>query len=195
MRRNGQDYPPKDLLRLVVGDIGKLPGGDRTNRYFRQLGFEIVELEGGQSDEYPGMATPDQVSEAAVETALSVEADLEDAIYAHPGLLESGLKICKEGGVTGRQVDAKAAGRIDLLAVDESGRLVVIELKAGIADRQVCGQIQAYMGWVRAHLAGGRAVRGLIVAHEFTERAKLAATVVPDLELREYRVRFEFAGV
>jgi RecB family endonuclease NucS len=93
----------------------------------------------------------------------------------------------------GRQFDAKAAGRIDLLAVDSQHDLVVVELKAGDADRQVCGQIQAYMGWVKANLAGSRNVRGIIVAHEFTERAKLAATVVPSLTLKRYRVNFIFA--
>ena len=87
----------------------------------------------------------------------------------------------------------KAAGRIDLLAVDSQQNLVVVEIKAGDADRQVCGQIQAYMGWVKANLAGQRGVRGIIVAHEFTERAKLAAMVVPDLSLKKYRVNFVFA--
>jgi len=94
----------------------------------------------------------------------------------------------------GRQFDAKAAGRIDLLAVDAQQNLVVVELKAGTVDRQVCGQIQAYMGWVKANLAGNRSVRGIIVGNEFTERAKLAATVVPGLSLKRYRVNFLFTN-
>jgi RecB family endonuclease NucS len=103
------------------------------------------------------------------------------------------LRLYEEQSSFGRQFDAKAAGRIDLLAVDSQQNLVVVELKAGDADRQVCGQIQAYMGWVKANLAGPRVVRGIIVAHEFTERAKLAATVVPGLTLKKYRVNFLFA--
>jgi RecB family endonuclease NucS len=71
------------------------------------------------------------------------------------------------------------------LAVDSKGNLVVIELKAGDADRQVCGQIQAYMGWVKEHLAGSREVRGIVVAHEFTERTRLASTVVPHTQLEK----------
>jgi RecB family endonuclease NucS len=98
--------------------------------------------------------------------------------------------MCLEKGC---QFDAKAAGRIDLLAGDSDQNLVVVELKAGNADRQVCGQIQAYMGWVKANLAGPKGLRGIIVAHEFTERAKLAATVVPGLTLKKYRVNFVFA--
>lgn len=70
---------------------------------------------------------------------------------------------------------------------------MVIELKAGDADRQVCGQIQAYMGWVKANVAGEREVRGIIVAQDFTERAKLAATEVPALALKKYRISFMFS--
>ena len=107
------------------------------------------------------------------------------------GQLEPGLRLYEPQ--RGRQFNAEAAGRIDLLAVDANDNLVVIELKAGDADRQVCGQIQAYMGWVKANLAGPRSVRGIIVAHQFTERAKLAATVVPLLSLKTYRVNFAFS--
>jgi len=44
---------------------------------------------------------------------------------------------------------------------------VVIELKAGDADRQACGRFRRT--WVgERELAGPRTVRGILVAHEFT---------------------------
>lgn len=95
-------------------------------------------------------------------------------------------------GISGQQVEAGAAGHIDLLAVDSRKNLVVIELKAGEADRQVCGQIQAYMGWVHENLAAGRSVRGIIVPSDFSDRMKLAAKVVPNLDLKAYSVVFQF---
>ena len=70
---------------------------------------------------------------------------------------------------------------------------MVVELKAGEADRQVCGQIQAYMGWVKANLAEQRKVRGIIVANDFTERLKYAVNVVPDLVLKRYQIVFKFS--
>ena len=152
VKHNGRDYPPKELLRMLVGDIGNLSGGEPTNHYFRNLGFQIGEI----GDE---VQAPEQAAEEAIDTSLSLEADLEDALAGNLTQLEKGLRLYETNGAAGRQVDAKEAGRIDLLAVDPDENLVVIELKAGDADRQVCGQIQAYMGWVKQHLAGSRSVR------------------------------------
>ena len=188
VKHNDRHYPPKELLRIIVGDIGNLSGGEPANRYFRDLGFKI-----GTGEVKDEGTIPEQIVEDAIDTSLSLEADLEDALAANLTQLENGLELYQEQSSFGRQFDAKAAGRIDLLAVDSEKNLVIVELKAGDADRQVCGQIQAYMGWVKANLAGSRGVRGIIVAHEFTERAKLAATVVPGLTLKMYRVNFVFA--
>jgi hypothetical protein len=185
VKHNGRDYPPKELLRMIVGDIGALSGGEPTNQYFRALDFPIGEID----DE---VQAPEQALEEAIDTSLSLEADLEDAIAANLAQIEKGLRLYESDGTRGRQLDAKEAGRIDLLAVDSNQNFVVIELKAGDADRQVCGQIQAYMGWVKQKIAVARSVRGIIIAHHFTERAKLAATVVPGLSLKKYQVNFVF---
>jgi RecB family endonuclease NucS len=114
----------------------------------------------------------------AVETKLHLESDLESFLLADLNQLEKGLTVFQANGVSGRQLAAGAAGRIDILAKDTQGNFVVIEVKAGEADRQVCGQVQAYMGWVTERLANGSCVRGIIVASDFTERLKLAAKIV-----------------
>jgi len=185
---NGQKYPPKAILRLITG--GVVPGGGKpTNSRFEELGFEVVML-----DEIPASPpSADDPDEDAIETALSLEYDLENSLVANLGQLESGLSLYRENGHVGQQLNAGAAGRIDILAIDSSGNLVVIELKAGEADRQVCGQIQAYMGWVKENLSRKRKVRGIIVADEFTERLKYAINVVPDLVLRRYQIVFKFS--
>lgn len=128
------------------------------------------------------------------ETALTLEYDLENSLVGNLDQLEKGLKLYVEGSRTGQQFIAKGAGIIDLLVTDSSGDLVVIELKAGEADKKVCGQIQAYMGWVKKNLAGKRKVRGIIVANEFTEKLALASGVVPGLALKKYNIVFKFSN-
>jgi len=55
--------------------------------------------------------------------------------------------------------------RIDILAVDGDGALVVIELKVSRGHDQVIGQILWYLGWIKANLAEeGQGVRGIIIA-------------------------------
>lgn len=186
VKHKDNQYPPKEILRMVVGDIGNLSGGEPTNRYFRELGFTV-----GEADE--DVATPDSVIEDAIDVTLHLESDLERFLVADLGQLESPLKLYSRDGIRGQQLDAGAAGRIDILATDANDSFVVIELKAGEADRQTCGQIQAYMGWVAQNMAAGRPVRGILVASGFTERLKLAATVVPGLSLRKYSVVFKFS--
>jgi len=185
---NDQLYPPKTIIRMVTS--GSVPGGGKpVNSKFEDLGFKIVTLD---EPPEPVVNSPDS-DEEAVETALSLEYDLENSLVGNLGQLEKGLQLFQENGLVGQQVDAKAAGRIDLLAVDSDGALVVIELKAGEADRQVAGQIQAYMGWVKENLAKQRKVRGIIVASEFTDRLSYSIKVVPNLSLKRYQIVFRFS--
>jgi hypothetical protein len=126
--------------------------------------------------------------------ALSIERDLEDYLEAHLDVLEPGLRLYQEEGVKGRQYGTDAS-RLDLLATDTGGNFVVIELKAGEADRSIFGQILPYMGWVREHLANGKAVRGIVVAADFTSDVMMAIREVSNLELFRYAVQFSFNRV
>jgi Endonuclease NucS C-terminal domain len=186
---NGQTYPPKMILRLITG-LGIAGGGEPINSRFEELGFKV-----STRDEPPDtdiLEGPDEADED--ETALTLEIDLENSLVGNLDQLEKGLKLYRDGNRTGQQFIAKGAGIIDLLANDSNGDLVIIELKAGEADKKVCGQIQAYMGWVKKNLAGQRKVRGIIVANEFTEKLALAAGVVTDLALKKYTIVFRFSN-
>lgn len=132
----------------------------------------------------------DGVFTAPVEQTFSMERDLERALRAHPDQLESGLTLI-DGG-TQRQV---ASGRIDILARDAAGTLVVIELKSVRAPRDAVAQVLAYMGDMMDEVAGsnpGAPVRGILVAPEFDPRAVAAARVVPGLTLFTYAFSFSF---
>jgi endonuclease len=78
------------------------------------------------------------------------------------------------------------------MARDQLGATVVIELKAGRADRDSIGQILSYMGDL---LDDKTRVRGILVAREFDARAVSAARAARDVQLVQYGFRFTFETV
>lgn len=108
--------------------------------------------------------------------------------YIHGG----GLRPYK--GEEGRQYTVES-GRIDILAQDKEDNFVVIELKAETATDPVLTQILAYMADVSREIANGKKVRGIIVAYGFADRLVSAASLLPNLRLVKYKVKFEFEEV
>jgi endonuclease len=136
-------------------------------------------------------ATRSATSEPAERTddkaqRIGLERDLQKALRRNIAELELGLTIIDEG--TERPVPS---GYIDITARDADGAIVVIELKAGTADRGAIGQILSYMGDVAEEEQAP--VRGVLVAHDFDGKAQAAARMVPNLALRSYAVRFSFS--
>ena len=86
---------------------------------------------------------------------------------------------------------AVSSGLIDITCEDNSS-LVVVELKAGKADSRAIGQILGYMGDLQEE--SGKTVRGILIAHDFDQRAKSAARVVPTLTLKRYSIAFNFSN-
>ncbi len=119
--------------------------------------------------------------------AFGLERDLQLSLRRNIEQLEPGLTI-----IDGDREQTVASGRIDITARDKDGVVVVIELKAGSADREAVGQILAYMGDLMEQSAR---VRGILIAREFLSRAVSAARATPNLRLAEYRVRFNFETV
>ena len=77
------------------------------------------------------------VEPLASKVQTDTEALLEDTLVKNPDLLIPGLKL------VGRQTPT-AGGPLDLLGVDEEGRLVVFELKRGTLSRDAVAQIIDY---------------------------------------------------
>jgi RecB family endonuclease NucS len=121
--------------------------------------------------------------EELVETSISLERDIEDHLIHHLEAIERGLTL------VGRQVIIDV-GRIDILAQDAKGRRVVIEVKVGEAKDSAVGQIARYLGWYAR--ADGQPARGILIAAEFPEGVRFAATAIPNLQLVAYRVQFAF---
>lgn len=82
-----------------------------------------------------------------------------------------------------------ASGRIDITARDKNGTTVIIELKAGLADRDVLGQILSYMGDLTDNSSQ---VRGIIIAREFSPRLVAAARAAPNVQLLQHGFQFLF---
>ena len=83
-----------------------------------------------------------------------------------------------------------AVGPIDILAVDETDALVVFELKRAHSPDRAIGQLSRYMGWVKQTIGKGKQVRGVIVAKTISDNLRYAVTVIPNVSLFEYEVRF-----
>lgn len=75
-------------------------------------------------------------------TAVGLESQLENYIESDPAMLGEGLLV------VGRQVPTAHGGFIDLLAVDDSGTVHVIELKRDKTPRDVTAQTIDYGSWV-----------------------------------------------
>jgi len=142
-----------------------------------QPASEIPPLEGRLEDETPA---PQR---------FGLERDMQAALRKSIGRLEAGLEIIDDG--VERVVDS---GRIDITSRDAKGRLVVIELKAGIANASAVAQLLGYMGDVSAEESDMN-VRGILVASDFDKRTTAAARIVPNLSLHRYSIDFNFSEV
>jgi hypothetical protein len=142
-------------------------------------------IEAGSEDE--GEET--DIEENLEETQISLESDLETFILKDLGSIESGL-TCYEGEI-GEQFSVDS-GRIDILAKDAGDGFVVIELKAGKATDSVLAQVLSYMADVKKALAGKNKVRGFIIAYDFSGRLTSAVSMLENISLLKYKVKFDF---
>ena len=127
-----------------------------------------------------------QELEELVETSISLERDIENHLIHHLDRIEAGLMFVD------RQVVVDV-GRIDILARDGKGQRVVVELKVGEAKDAAVGQIARYLGWYAR--ADGKAARGILIAAEFADGVRYAASAIPNLSLVAYKVQFAFERV
>lgn len=133
--------------------------------------------------------TSDLEVEDTIETSLSLERDLHSYLARSVHEIEAGLSLESDG--VEYQLDA---GRIDLLATDERGSLVVIELKAGVAKDAALGQLLGYIGCLsESHKS--KAIRGILVASKFDKRVVYAAKTLTSIKLVKYKVVFQFEEI
>jgi len=128
------------------------------------------------------------------QATLTLEKDLEENIARNLDQIERGLRLYHNEGVRGRQFNTDV-GKIDLLTLDSDNNFVVIELKAGTATDSAVGQLLGYMNWIRKNVAGGKRVKGIIIADDFDTRLRYAVSDNPLISLKKYEVHFTFKDV
>jgi hypothetical protein len=119
-----------------------------------------------------------------------LEKDLQNYLARNLEVIEPGLRLYVDDAdaITGIEVEA-GGRRIDILAIDRDGGLVVLELKVSKGYDRVVGQLLRYVNWVRKELADpGQRVRGIILCRNMTEDLRLACAGVPNVELFEYQL-------
>ena len=162
---SGKD--PAPIHDLVEGDVAREQALDRET--------EVEELAEEEADE-----------RAAASSEFLLEKDLQRYLAENLETIEPGLRLYEEDGVRGFEFDA-GGRRIDILAIDKSGSLVVLELKVSRGYDRVVGQLLRYVNWIRQNIAEpDQRVRGMIVCRTMTEDLRLACASIPDVELFEY---------
>ena len=132
-------------------------------------------------------------------TVFALEKHLEDFLVSNWASTEMGNDYdiyTEDGEVIGQQYPSDT-GPIDILAISKDKKeLLVVELKKGRASDAVVGQVQRYMGYVKADLCEtGQAVRGVIVALEDDLRIKRALQVTSNIDFYRYQVSFKLFKV
>lgn len=113
-----------------------------------------------------------------------MERDLELFLYNDITALDTTLDLPSE--LENRQYSV-SSGRIDILAKDSAENYVVIELKAGMAKDQTLTQLLAYMTDISSQFETLN-IRGMIVAHDFSEKLVKATKLVPSIKLMKYNI-------
>ncbi|KUI99599.1 endonuclease NucS domain-containing protein [Vibrio sp. MEBiC08052] len=144
--------------------------------------------------EVPGFATVDTIDEEndvqeSIEVSLSLEKDLHSYLARNIQDIENGLTIV-EGGIE----YVLDAGRIDILAKDKTGQLVVIELKAGKAKDSALGQLLGYIGCLSESSESSN-IRGILVASDFDKRVVFGAKAISNVKLVKYQISFNLEVV
>jgi hypothetical protein len=132
----------------------------------------------------------ERLRRTAREGRYEYEEELQQYLNEDPGRLESGLKL-----YTGGLEYWTPVGLIDLLCTDSASNLVILELKVAGTSDQVSGQLQRYMGWVTSNMASAvQRVRGIVVAHNISDRLFWATRRDSDVELFEYKLEMSGAS-
>ena len=106
-------------------------------------------------------------------------------VERHIKELEKGLRLIRRQYPT-------ISGPIDLLATDNKGRMVVIELKKNRVSDKVIGQVARYVSFLEREQ--DKEVRAIIIGKKIDNNIKLAVNALScrtDLYNFDYRVNFE----
>ncbi len=137
-----------------------------------------------------GTIDEDEENEIATEeNEFAYENDLRNYLVRNLSVIEKGLRIYEtQDGTTGAEFFIPGTlRRIDILALDNQNKFVVIELKVSRGYQKVVGQTLYYQSMIKSNYNQDR-VRAIIIAREITPELKAATLYLPDFELFEYQL-------
>lgn len=126
-------------------------------------------------------------------TNFAYERDLQTTLCAQISELFPGYRIFGESNIGieyaigGRRVDV-------LLEQIESGNLLVVELKSGVADYRVFGQISMYIGLLQNQFSN-KSISGVIIAGTIHDSLRQACAITDRVELKIYRMSVELENI
>jgi hypothetical protein len=170
--------PPFDVRPSQARSVLK-----RYVNFVTGRGFENPDDVGAA--ELPGSDVAGE-AEAASGLAFRLEREMQAAVRKQLSALEPGL-VEADGGI---EVSVET-GRIDILARDARGALVVIELKAGVCPP---GAIEQALGYAQSLFEDrNERIRVIVIASEFPSRMRAAARRITDLRLATYEFALKFS--
>lgn len=178
----------RDLLQQFIGEswpYGSTDKGQKKIKFYDQLYLRYEKLAG------KGLPSIDAIAnenENGVGKEFVFEEQLRDYLAENLGILEPGLELwpVDNGDAVEFQVEQQGPSRrIDILAKDNGGAPVVIELKVSRGHEKTVGQALYYRARIK-RLFGAQRVRIFIVASEISQELRAAASEVPDVLLFEY---------
>lgn len=175
-----------DAVRVQV--LGLLGTGSSTEEVARKLGVPRGSVSAVKARLTMREMDVEELIEDVASRKFGLERDMQDELRRSIHQLDPALHIIDEGKE--RRV---ASGFIDILAEDDQGSLVVIELKPGKAPESAVTQVLSYIGSLQAE-EESRPVRGILIARDFTTHTRFAARAAK-IELVEYGFSFSFAVV
>ena len=141
---------------------------------------------------------PGTDSDETPETNFAMEKHLEEFIIENWDVLDIGEKYDRhEQIVDGKRKKFRTdTGEIDIFALSkDKTHYLVIELKKGRASDNVVGQIMRYMGYVNDEIANkDQEVKGLIIGLKDDLGLKRAISLIPNIEFRRYKIKFDLIG-
>jgi hypothetical protein len=170
-----------DQFKQQYWPAGDSPWGQRKTAFWLRLKGRYEDFLAGRDD-----ATLEVNDEEEEDQTFAAETDLRDFLANNLGCVEPGLRLYQHGEQKGLEFPVHD-GRIDILAVDKTGRFVVFELKLARGRNKALGQILYYMAWVDKHLGNGPC-RGIIIAKEITDDLVLAVQRAQGVTLYRYKL-------
>ncbi len=130
------------------------------------------------------------------ETQFALESHLEEFIDQNWRNINFGSRLVRyqTDDQDGRQFPA-GPWSIDFLCTNQdTGDLVVIELKRGKTSDSTVGQVLRYISWVKENIAEpNQGVRGIIIAKEVDDALRYAVKDLDNVSILNYKVDFKLS--